>query len=111
MFPVGFLPILVFFVSNLRCALELLESISSRVFRGIDMVILGYSSCLGVGTSRMTVFDPTVENVVVAIVGPTGVGKSSFIKTLTGAEDIMIGHGLTSGTTFPEPSSKSPYLL
>ncbi|KIW87491.1 uncharacterized protein Z519_11814 [Cladophialophora bantiana CBS 173.52] len=39
------------------------------------------------------------NNVVIAVMGPTGVGKSSFIKALTGAEDIVIGHGLTSATS------------
>jgi AAA15 family ATPase/GTPase len=37
------------------------------------------------------------NTVVIAVMGPTGVGKSSFIKALTGAKDIVIGHGLTSG--------------
>ena len=36
-------------------------------------------------------------DVVIAVMGLTGVGKSSFIKNVTGREDIQIGHGLTSG--------------
>jgi predicted GTPase len=30
--------------------------------------------------------------------GVTGSGKSSFIKALTGHNDIVVGHGLTSST-------------
>jgi len=40
-------------------------------------------------------------DVVIAVMGLTGVGKSSFIKNVTGREDIHIGHGLTSGTHIP----------
>jgi hypothetical protein len=36
--------------------------------------------------------------VVVAIMGLTGAGKSSFIQTVTGNRDVGIGHGLNSGT-------------
>jgi ribosome biogenesis GTPase A len=35
--------------------------------------------------------------VVVAIMGLTGAGKSSFIQTVTGNRDVGIGHGLNSG--------------
>jgi len=37
------------------------------------------------------------ENIVIAVMGMTGVGKSSFIKTVTGDENIVIGEGLESG--------------
>jgi ABC-type proline/glycine betaine transport system ATPase subunit len=37
------------------------------------------------------------EDVVIAIMGMTGVGKSTFIRTITGCDDIVIGHGLMSG--------------
>ncbi|KAH7123527.1 P-loop containing nucleoside triphosphate hydrolase protein [Dendryphion nanum] len=37
-------------------------------------------------------------SIVVAVMGLTGVGKSTFIKTLTGNEEIIIGHTLTSET-------------
>ena len=36
-------------------------------------------------------------NVVIAVMGVTGVGKSTFIKNITGRKDIVIGHGLVSG--------------
>ncbi|KIW68353.1 hypothetical protein PV04_04306 [Phialophora macrospora] len=49
------------------------------------------------GTGLAALLPPRKNNVVIAVMGPTGVGKSSFIKTLTGAKDIVIGHGLTSG--------------
>jgi ABC-type proline/glycine betaine transport system ATPase subunit len=35
--------------------------------------------------------------IVVAVMGLTGVGKSTFIKTVTGRDDIPIGHSLSSG--------------
>lgn len=35
-------------------------------------------------------------DVVVAVLGVTGVGKSTFIKTITGREDVVVGHSLTS---------------
>lgn len=37
-----------------------------------------------------------IEEVVVAVMGMTGAGKSSLIKTVTGRDDIVIGHGLKS---------------
>jgi putative ribosome biogenesis GTPase RsgA len=38
------------------------------------------------------------NDVVVAVMGLTGVGKSSFVKNVTGREDIKVGHSLDSGT-------------
>jgi putative ribosome biogenesis GTPase RsgA len=35
---------------------------------------------------------------VVAVMGVTGVGKSSFIKLVTGDESIRVGQNLVSGT-------------
>lgn len=35
-------------------------------------------------------------DVVIAVMGLTGVGKSSFIKNVTGREDIKIGSSLIS---------------
>jgi ABC-type thiamine transport system ATPase subunit len=41
---------------------------------------------------------PAMEtDVAVAVMGMTGVGKSTFIKMITGDEEISIGHGLVSG--------------
>lgn len=42
-------------------------------------------------------------DVIIAIMGVTGVGKSTFIKTITGREDIAVGHGLSSGTPRHHP--------
>jgi putative ribosome biogenesis GTPase RsgA len=36
------------------------------------------------------------NDVVVAVMGVTGVGKSTFIKTITGRDDIAVGHSLIS---------------
>jgi putative ribosome biogenesis GTPase RsgA len=38
------------------------------------------------------------SEITVAVMGMTGAGKSSFIKKLTGNEDIVVGDGLESGT-------------
>lgn len=35
---------------------------------------------------------------VVVVLGPTGAGKSSLIKDLSGDRRITVGHGLNSGT-------------
>ena len=42
-------------------------------------------------------FQDDRDPIVVAVMGPTGTGKSSFIQRLTGAPNIIIGHGLASG--------------
>jgi hypothetical protein len=42
---------------------------------------------------------------LIAVMGPTGSGKSSFIKVITGRQDIKVGHTLLSGTV------SSPHTL
>lgn len=37
------------------------------------------------------------NDIVIAVMGVTGVGKSSFIKRMTG-QDVFVGHGLSSGS-------------
>lgn len=37
------------------------------------------------------------EDIVIAVMGQTGAGKSRFIKSITGREDIVVGEGLESG--------------
>ena len=39
---------------------------------------------------------PATEDVIIAFMGITGSGKSSFIKALTGCDDIVVGDGLKS---------------
>lgn len=34
---------------------------------------------------------------VIAVMGPTGVGKSSFIRLVTGRDDVTVGDRLVSG--------------
>jgi ABC-type polar amino acid transport system ATPase subunit len=48
-------------------------------------------------------FDMTREpcDVVVAVMGVTGSGKTSFIKGVTGIETISVAHGLDSGSAPP----------
>lgn len=38
------------------------------------------------------------QTTVVALMGATGTGKSSFINLVTGKEDAKVAHGLYSGT-------------
>jgi ribosome biogenesis GTPase A len=40
------------------------------------------------------------EEVVIGVMGVTGVGKSTFIKSITQNKDIIIGHRIFSGTFF-----------
>ena len=44
------------------------------------------------------------ENVeiVIAVMGVTGAGKSSFIETVTRQKDVQVGHDLYSGKFVPE---------
>jgi len=37
------------------------------------------------------------SDVVIAVMGVTGCGKSSFIKKVTGSSDVKVGGSLTSG--------------
>jgi ABC-type uncharacterized transport system ATPase component len=40
---------------------------------------------------------PSSSDIVIAVMGMTGAGKSSFIKKVSGREDIVIGHKISSG--------------
>ena len=44
---------------------------------------------------RRTANNTQLHHVFIAVMGMTGAGKSSFIKTLTGS-DVFVGHGLAS---------------
>jgi predicted GTPase len=37
------------------------------------------------------------DDIIIALMGETGSGKSSFIKRITGSDTVKIGHGLNSG--------------
>ncbi|KAF2680394.1 hypothetical protein K458DRAFT_373693, partial [Lentithecium fluviatile CBS 122367] len=39
------------------------------------------------------------KDVIVAVMGATGTGKSSFVRLVTGDQSIVVGHGLQSTTT------------
>jgi ABC-type branched-subunit amino acid transport system ATPase component len=41
-------------------------------------------------------------DIVIAVMGVTGAGKSSFVATVTGQKDIRVGHDLYSGKSFHE---------
>ncbi|KAF7771742.1 hypothetical protein Agabi119p4_6053 [Agaricus bisporus var. burnettii] len=38
------------------------------------------------------------DDIIIAIMGPTGAGKSTFVKIATGSENVEIGHTLRSST-------------
>lgn len=48
---------------------------------------------------------------IIAVMGATGSGKSSFIKTVTEDEGIVIGHSLISGEYYTPVSQSNPVLL
>jgi GTPase SAR1 family protein len=51
---------------------------------------------------------PTAENeIFIAVMGAAGSGKSSFIKTVTGA-DVLVGHDLTSCEFLPRQQESLP---
>jgi ABC-type hemin transport system ATPase subunit len=45
---------------------------------------------------------PQNADIVIAVMGVTGAGKSTFIASVTGRKDIQIGHNLYSGKFFHE---------
>jgi ABC-type transport system involved in cytochrome bd biosynthesis fused ATPase/permease subunit len=50
-------------------------------------------------------------NVVIAVMGATGAGKSTFIKTVSGRNDVIIGDSLSSGCQRPLQQCKKHKLL
>ena len=55
--------------------------------------------------------DAPKEEVVVAVMGVTGSGKSTFIKTMTKNAGVHVGHGLESGTSTPFFVLRKAYSL
>jgi hypothetical protein len=44
--------------------------------------------------------DSTQEkDIVIAVMGVTGAGKSTFIKTVSGRDDVIVGDSLSSGSS------------
>jgi hypothetical protein len=54
---------------------------------------------------------PRPKEVIIAIMGMTGVGKSSFIQRVTRSKDIHISHSLAPGIYFNPPQSTFCLLL
>ena len=52
-----------------------------------------------------------IPEVVVAVMGVTGAGKSSFIRRVTGNDNVLIGSGLQSSEDFAVPYLKRKPLL
>jgi predicted kinase len=38
-----------------------------------------------------------MEEKIIAVMGATGAGKSSFIKLVTESDEVLVAHGLESG--------------
>ena len=50
-------------------------------------------------SAQRSITEPSVfREIVVAVMGATGAGKSSFIKRVTSSEAVVVGDGLQSGT-------------
>ena len=47
------------------------------------------------------------KKIVIAVMGPTGSGKSSFIQNLTQDKTIKVGHGLESSQSQSPQKSRS----
>ena len=43
------------------------------------------------------------QDVVIAVMGVTGAGKSTFIKTVSGRNDVVVGDNLSSGSSKSSP--------
>lgn len=50
-------------------------------------------------TAESSKEDTPEEEVVIAVMGVTGSGKSTFIRTMTGDGGVHVGHGLESGNS------------
>ena len=48
---------------------------------------------------------------IIAVMGATGAGKSSFIKMVTEDEGVVVGHGLTSGEHHTSGSRSNTQLF
>lgn len=46
---------------------------------------------------HLKVAAPQNADIVIAVMGVTGAGKSTFIRTVTGQNDVEVGHNLESG--------------
>jgi hypothetical protein len=58
----------------------------------------GELSCQAILTVSLTRTNHIPDDVIIALMGVTGAGKSTFIKLVTGRDDIVVGHALTSET-------------
>jgi ABC-type transport system involved in cytochrome bd biosynthesis fused ATPase/permease subunit len=49
--------------------------------------------------------------ILVAVMGLTGAGKSSFVQLVTGDKDIQIGHGLKSSKSLKQSNTGARLIL
>ena len=47
------------------------------------------------------------KEIIIAVMGVTGAGKSTFIQTATQNKDVIIGHGLESETKITKGYARS----
>lgn len=65
------------------------------------------ASWFDAGLSRSPLTGDTEdEDIVIAVMGVTGVGKSTFIKTVSGRNDVITGESLSSGVSETPPPSR-----
>jgi len=74
-----------------------------ETFRGLGKLVTVSNICVFGEQllTRATMTPP--EEVVIAILGVTGAGKSSLIQRITRRNDIYIENGLSSGTLLQKP--------
>ena len=47
------------------------------------------------------------SDILIAVLGVTGAGKTTFVSKCTGNSDLVIGHGVESCALFPKKSTYS----
>ena len=65
-----------------------------------DVLLAMFEQVMHVGSISAevsTAFPEGEEDVVIAVMGVTGAGKSTFIKTVSGRNDVVVGDSLFSG--------------
>lgn len=74
----------------------------------LPLLLLGLVMVAGVGASSASGTSKTSKKkITIAVMGPTGSGKSSFIRNLTKNQSIEVGHGLHSSKERPHAPERA----